>query len=88
MLYDINICYILGAVTGISLFWTLMDFVMGLQHQSIFPAAVMVLTFLCVALHYTSNKSRKLLLDKDSAYYALQDASLALIDSPFSVTVV
>jgi len=88
MLYDIDICYILGALTGSILLWTLMDFVMTLQHQPIFPTVVMELTFVCVALHYTSNKSRKHLLDKDSAYYALQNALLAPIGSPFSATIV
>jgi len=65
-----------------------MGFVMGLQHQSIFPIAVMVLTFLCVALHYTSSKSRNPFLDKDSAYFPVQDGLLAPIDSSFGVTIV
>jgi len=58
-LYDVDISYILGAVTGTSLLWLLMDLFMGLQHQVVFPITCLVLTFVSFRLlhHHNNNNN-------------------------------
>jgi len=86
VLHDVDVNYVLGAVTGISLLWTAMDFFMGLFYQSVFPATVLVVTFVCFRISHASS-TRKNIVGKESTYYALQDTSPESHDCLFHVTV-
>jgi len=87
ILYAIDINYILGAVTGLGLLWTAVDFVMGLFRQSVFPATVLIMVFCYARTSHDSSKQNSL-VRAESVYYALQDESPAPNDCLFHATVV
>jgi len=75
--HDIDIYYILGAVTGISLLWSSMDLFMGLQRQLLFPVTMLLLALVCLTQpqFQAYRRHRKPLAGEESAYYALPDSS-------------
>jgi len=83
--HDVNMYFILGAVTGISLLWTSMDFFMGWHRQFLFSASVLVMASVCLIMPpvQTSRNRRTLFSGEGPAYCELHEPLSERNDSSY-----